>query len=98
MACMSACFLQCMVSLMQCKHTYKHIRYHAEKCPWPMALSRSGYESVGLPVTVDPGERGCATRTGASLPIVQPGMPYLSSRSFVLSEMDSRAGLERGGW
>lgn len=28
MACMSACFLLCMVGLMQCKHTYMCIRYH----------------------------------------------------------------------
>lgn len=30
MACMSACFLLCMVGLMQCKHTYMCIRYHRE--------------------------------------------------------------------
>lgn len=29
-ACMSACFLLCMLGLMQCKHTYMCIRYYKE--------------------------------------------------------------------
>lgn len=78
-ACMSACFLLCMVGLMQCNHTYMRYHQSTEKSPWPMA-SRCGR---GRDKEAEPRQRGM-TRTAAnfhscSLPRVLPAAASCST-------------------